>query len=528
MRKNFMILLWIGLVLMTAQTQAKVYTWDIFGYTNPLFYPPGKSPLFSTPAALCDSFSAGFRQPQQACYSQASMKYFCVPAIFSCAEENRYANSDTSIDAEPVCTHSPELKSAPLRGVAGRTGFNLLTGKCSCFSTDFSKPAPTLHPDLDTGLCYTAPALQVFASRDRYKPSEADKPIDIDMFVLRNNLRMPNVDIQLSVVTDEGAPGKLSATSGTTDANGDLVISYTFPDFTQKKVDKIIISCDICSDDLNSSTVDIKMSPTLVGFFNGVWNTEEQASDGLKHLKFETENIRGKVSTAYDLFYNQSGCGRPGTTCLQDIAEVFEQRSKELDGVVANRWENFWDLLAGRHASPQSGIGGLLTALGNPALALAQLFDATFNAMLANMASGWALMLSNPPTGADSAAHLAKLKAYASDDFTMVLIAHSQGNLFLNTAYDGIRSSHPQIAAKVVHVAPASPTLRGDYVLADIDLVINGLRLQGVTSVPAANIGLPYSGADASGHMLVATYLDASRNGLERVKAMIKTALSSL
>lgn len=124
--------------------------------------------------------------------------------------------------------------------------------------------------------------------------------------------------------------------------------------------------------------------------------------------------------------------------------------------------------------------------------------------------------------------HLAKLRGYADDDFTMVLIAHSQGNLFVNTAYDGVRSARPTVQARVVHVAPASPTLRGDYVLADIDLVINGLRTQGINSVPAANISLPYSGVDASGHTLVATYLDITRAALERVKSMTKTALMSL
>ena len=79
----------------------------------------------------------------------------------------------------------------------------------------------------------------------------------------------------------------------------------------------------------------------------------------------------------------------------------------------------------------------------------------------------------------------------------------------------------------MVHVAPASPTLRGPYLLADIDLVINGLRLQGINSVPSANIALAYSASDATGHGLVATYLDQVRPALARIKAMIQTALLS-
>ena len=109
-----------------------------------------------------------------------------------------------------------------------------------------------------------------------------------------------------------------------------------------------------------------------------------------------------------------------------------------------------------------------------------------------------------------------------------MLIAHSQGNLFVNAAYDRLRSSRPSNPAKVVHIAPASATTRGNYVLADIDLVINGLRLQGINSVPSANISLPTSKADLTGHTLVATYLDASRAALARVQSMIKSALAAL
>ena len=31
------------------------------------------------------------------------------------------------------------------------------------------------------------------------------------------------------------------------------------------------------------------------------------------------------------VLYNHTGCGRAGSSCLEDIAEVFEQRAQELD-----------------------------------------------------------------------------------------------------------------------------------------------------------------------------------------------------
>ena len=80
----------------------------------------------------------------------------------------------------------------------------------------------------------------------------------------------------------------------------------------------------------------------------------------------------------------------------------------------------------------------------------------------------------------------------------------------------------------MVHIAPASITLRGEWLLADIDIVINGLRSQGVGSVPAVNLFLPTSRSDLSGHTLNGTYLDATRSGQQRVLSMSKTALDGL
>jgi hypothetical protein len=267
--------------------------------------------------------------------------------------------------------------------------------------------------------------------------------------------------------------------------------------------------------------------PVVVGFFNGVWNTRDQADDGLRALKELIGLTYKNTELNYQNFYNQTGSNN-GNTALQDIAEVFIQRGKELNGVLGNRWEHFWELLTGRYTASNSLTGTLQSGLGADGLVLGQLLDATFNAMLGNILSWVSQLLSNPPTEADMASQLSKLNGLADEGNAFLLIAHSQGNLFVNPAYDGLRSSHPNTPAGVVHVAPASPTLRGDHLLADIDLVINGLRVQGLTSVPSVNINLPVSKSDASGHTLVGTYLDAARTARERVLGMVQHALDAL
>ncbi|MHB1678213.1 MAG: hypothetical protein ACYCSS_11870 [Sulfuriferula sp.] len=116
----------------------------------------------------------------------------------------------------------------------------------------------------------------------------------------------------------------------------------------------------------------------------------------------------------------------------------------------------------------------------------------------------------------------------ASKGQVLLLVAHSQGNLFLNQAYDHILPSVGSNGVVAVQIAPASPTLRGPYVLANIDLVINALRIQGNSTVPANNITLPVSVADLTGHSLTGTYLDAARPARAQVINLLNSGLASL
>jgi hypothetical protein len=108
-----------------------------------------------------------------------------------------------------------------------------------------------------------------------------------------------------------------------------------------------------------------------------------------------------------------------------------------------------------------------------------------------------------------------------------VLVAHSQGNLFVNTAFDGFKASAPLAKLQVVHVAPASVSFRGEYVLADIDRVIKALGIDGFI-IPNSNINLTESEKDISGHFFVETYLDSTRAASDRIKSMITSGLDKM
>ena len=269
----------------------------------------------------------------------------------------------------------------------------------------------------------------------------------------------------------------------------------------------------------------VKMPDIVIGFFNGVSNTRLAALGSKERLEAEYGDKYKDTPLKYDLFYNQT------VNVLEDVAEVFEQRAQELDGVFANRWEVFWDILAGRHQADNSLTGRLLSLLGKGKEALAQLTDSIANALrnqLAAAALKLITLFKDSPTYENQAAHLARLTEQADRGGGLILVAHSQGNLFVNSAYDALLAAKPNVEAKVVHVAPASPTLRGQHILADIDLVINGLRVTGLDTVPPANVNVPFSKNDASGHGFEPTYMDKARNAYARTKELITNSLQAL
>jgi hypothetical protein len=276
-------------------------------------------------------------------------------------------------------------------------------------------------------------------------------------------------------------------------------------------------------------------APTLIGYFNGVANKRDDAQRSLARLGREYQDKYKTKPLEYELFYNQTTCERGAfyagkIPCLEDIAEVFEQRTSELNSGLKNRWEHFWEMLSGRTSQDGSLTATLTSKLGKFGEAILQLLDNIYTLVINQFVGSFFSLLNSlngTPTLSNTAAHVVKLKTYADKGSGMVLIAHSQGNLFVNAAYDGIKVAAPAAKVQVVHVAPASPTLRGGYALADVDFIILSLR-QLVSGFPSVNIELPLSPNDRTGHSFEGTYLDITRNAYARVKAMITSALEGV
>ena len=279
-----------------------------------------------------------------------------------------------------------------------------------------------------------------------------------------------------------------------------------------------------------------------VGFFNGVFNSYPDAINGLNAIW----QLRGGVATGdtfknepveYELFYNSSG-GNAGSdaTLLQDVMEVFIQRANEIDrsGALASRKEIVWELIKGDNKL----LHKLAGSSSNPEFESwrVKLENEIKTKIIAKLAGA----VSSPPTQSDSIKHKTRLDALAIQRQKLMFIAHSQGNLFMNEAYRYIKPKIGEESVKVVHIAPASVEKYGDVWLAEIDNVINGLRLTGNVLPFSPELSkdkfpltwsdiLPFGkSGDIFGHELIATYLDKSRIAKNLINSSIIKAMNAL
>ena len=267
-----------------------------------------------------------------------------------------------------------------------------------------------------------------------------------------------------------------------------------------------------------------------VAYFNGVRTTFFNAVVGAKRLRelvaedstFTRCRPTGCVTEPVinGVFYNPSG------GYLTDLKEVFQQRASEINrsGELERRLEYFWEVIAGggRHLSFTDRLGTAVVQF----LAVVNQID---QIRVTNVTASLTSILGDSDTQGVLAAHREQLDEQAAQGRKMLLVAHSQGNLFVNEAHDYIEQEVGVASVEVVHIAPATRSLRGPHVLANIDLIINGLlRTHGPEGVPLATHHIPFSSSDKLGHGLLETYLDPRRATRNAIESHMRSALNKL
>jgi hypothetical protein len=215
---------------------------------------------------------------------------------------------------------------------------------------------------------------------------------------------------------------------------------------------------------------------TTVAFGNGMFTTEMEAMMALTELRLLVEDARPALegeAWAFEIAYNET------EPVLEQLIEVAEQR-------VGADLAIFWRMLAGVELAPD---------------------------WLREEAGRIAIEVQQVPfvEDEDSIAHVARYRELLNDGSKVVLVAHSQGNLYANAAYATLfeREAAP-LPASLGIVSVASPTDRvggmGPHTTLHEDLVIAGVRAV-FPSTLAGNVSASGAAIEPLGHGFTTAYL---------------------
>jgi hypothetical protein len=263
----------------------------------------------------------------------------------------------------------------------------------------------------------------------------------------------------------------------------------------------------------------------VIFFGNGVGNDEEKAVLSMKKLKevIQGDDLQFKgFNLDFDVAYNQSGCDPELNTengCLDDIIESVMQKTSSINE------KEFWAYLA-----------GLRLATKEEEIKFGLFFEQEEFNLVMETANSTASMIRDFRIE-DVAKHLVLYQNSISTGKKVVLVAHSQGNLFGNDVYPFLT---PTEQASFGMVSVATPT---DNVLGENDKSIaryTTLYEDPIHLVPESflpNESNIIGGCDEdcsanlfdwSPHNFVNSYLASNTNSNLKIRLDIKSVLDRL
>jgi len=216
----------------------------------------------------------------------------------------------------------------------------------------------------------------------------------------------------------------------------------------------------------------------VVMFGNGVWNDADDTDESRYLLQIRLEkhiygtDLEGKIS--YDTAHNPSEGG------FADLLEAFEQN-------IQTNYSQFWRFLAGLDLMPdilQDKLKEIATQIN-------------------------ADIVSTNPSVQE---HIAVYDQYLSEGNVVVLVAHSQGNLYGNIAHLGLDQQYIDRFGIVSVANPDSYIAGGGpYTTIEEDYIISPLQFVYPFALPPNldNFTGPVNLADWSGHRFIESYMAA-------------------
>ena len=215
-------------------------------------------------------------------------------------------------------------------------------------------------------------------------------------------------------------------------------------------------------------------APSAVVFVNGIQNSFDDAIASLQLLKGSLQARKLDKGYVYGNAYNASN------GFFADLQQVFRQKSQETQSA-----RDFWRYVDGGAAQP----GWMSQA----------------------MVDSYVKSFANEQQMTELPQHVGMYRRYLGEGRKVVLVAHSQGNLYANVGQNLLVGGPEKALGKVVTVGVASPAQyvlpQSSYVTSSWDQVINGLRV--VKNVLPANASIGFHPiSDLLGHSFAKIYLN--------------------
>ena len=258
----------------------------------------------------------------------------------------------------------------------------------------------------------------------------------------------------------------------------------------------------------------------VIGYINGLSTDPIGAQDGVDAHSAIYGTQYNNQPVSYTLFY------APTDGLMQDVVNAFAQRVASSPRLT-DRWELIWDTL--------DGGGGAISDLAiaeNPSLnSLVSDLKTTF---LNGVSSNVKNLNSNKEFQPAVDQFASAMTTYYTQQKKTLVVAHSQGNVYLNAAYDAVKPQLKSDSLRTVEVATPTATVRdpqGRYVTSTTDLVIQALALT-LGNVEPANTDGPILAALSSdtgyGHKFVDIYMNPNYKLLPAIKALADSNLQTL
>lgn len=243
------------------------------------------------------------------------------------------------------------------------------------------------------------------------------------------------------------------------------------------------LASTICRASISAS----ECNPLNVYFGNGIMTERADARISAKVLEIW---LRPLVPSAASKYIEFLSAYNPSNGLLKDLVEVFEQRVLQS---VAENWSSYFPVIAGRVIAK-----GLETLLEDYLNTDGRLIIAALAKRLESA------QIYDDQTVRD---HVDLYRKALRSGHRVLVVSHSQGNLYVNAAFNHLRAQQPVgVNLNAFGVAaigsPASVVATGDgHVTSATDLVIQRVNGLGLFGLPANDSSVPiFPAEDRLGH----------------------------